>query len=205
YLLPPGDLEVILCSERETRRRAHEDDVDFLMRYLNIDKAALFYLAEMGGGELLPGDIKFEQAVDRKYDEFDEEILTDICKPDGEPYMNLLFRSRGGQYWVSLARLATSEYGLLLVSFAVTKARETCKQKLTLFLVDGLIYNFDSYNFEKLLGVLSKSDFQSALVLPPYQESNILDKDEGVVALKELDYLVQWQLRVLERSEWGEC
>ncbi|WP_426779367.1 hypothetical protein, partial [Pseudomonas aeruginosa] len=67
------------------------------MRYLNIDKAALFYLAEMGGGELLPGDIKFEQAVDRKYDEFDEEILTDICKPDGEPYMNLLFRSRGGQ------------------------------------------------------------------------------------------------------------
>lgn len=45
---PPGDLEVILCSERETRRRAHEDDVDFLMRYLNIDKAALFYLAEMG-------------------------------------------------------------------------------------------------------------------------------------------------------------
>lgn len=77
--------------------------------------------------------------------------------------------------------------------------------KLTLFLVDGLIYNFDSYNFEKLLGVLSKSDFQSALVLPPYQESNILDKDEGVVALKELDYLVQWQLRVLERSEWGEC
>ncbi len=205
YLLPPGDLEVILCSERETRRRAHEDDVDFLMRYLNIDKAALFYLAEMGGGELLPGDIKFEQAVDRKYDEFDEEILTDICKPDGEPYMNLLFRSCGGQYWVSLARLATSEYGLLLVSFAVTKARETCKQKLTLFLVDGLIYNFDSYNFEKLLGVLSKSDFQSALVLPPYQESNILDKDEGVVALKELDYLVQWQLRVLERSEWGEC
>ena len=202
YLLPPGDLEVILCSARETRRKPHEDDVDFLMRYLSIDKTALFYLAEMGGGELLPGDMRFEQAVDIEHNDFDEEISRKKYKSDDEPYVNLLFRRHGGQHWVTLNRLATSEYGKLLVSFAVTKARETCKQKLTLFLVDGLIYNFDKYNFEKVLSVLSKSDFQSALILPPYQEENILEKSKGNVELKRLDYLKQWQLKLLERSEY---
>ncbi|WP_206089936.1 hypothetical protein [Pseudomonas viridiflava] len=202
YLLPPGDLEVILCSERATRRKPHEDDVDFLMRYLSIDKTALFYLAEMGGGELLPGDMRFEQAVDIEYNDFDEEISKKKYKSDDEPYVNLLFRRHGGQHWVTLNRLATSEYGKLLVSFAVTKARETCKQKLTLFLVDGLIYNFDKYNFEQVLNVLSKSDFQSALILPPYQEENILEKSKGNVELKSLDYLKQWQLKLLERSEY---
>lgn len=202
YLLPPGDLEVILCSERETLRKPHEDDVDFLMRYLNIDKTALFYLAEMGGGELLPGDITFEQVVDIEYDDFDVKISKKRYKPDDEPYVKLLFRRHGGQHWVTLDRLARSEYGLLLLSFAASKARETCKQKLTLFLVDSLIYNFDKYNFEKVLNMLSKSDFQSALILPPYQEDNILEKSEGNVELKELNYLEQWQLKVLERSEY---
>lgn len=202
YLLPPGDLEVIFCSGRETRRKPHEDDVDFLMRYLGIDKTALFYLAAMGGGDLLPGNIKFEQAIDKEFDDYDEEILKKRYKIDEEPYMNLLFRRQGGEYWVTLDRLATSEYGLLLLSFAITKARETCKQKLTLFLVDGLIYNFDKFNFEKLLILLSKSDFQSALILPPYREADILDKNESSVKLKKLDYLESWQLKVLKRSEF---
>lgn len=202
YLLPPGDLEVIFCSERETRRKPHEDDVDFLMRYLGVDKTALFYLAEMGGGELLPGDIKFEHAVDVEYDEFDEEISKKRYKIDDEPYMNLVFRRLGSKYWVRLDRLATSEYGLLLLSFAITKAQETCKQKLTLFLVDGLLYNFDPYNFERLLLLLSKCDFQSALILPPYQEAKILERKEEGVYLKKLEYLESWQLKVLRRSEY---
>ncbi|WP_202906740.1 hypothetical protein [Pseudomonas amygdali] len=203
YLLPPGDLEVIICSEREIRRKSHEDDIDFLLRYLGIDKTALFHLAEMGGGELLPGDIKFEQTIDTKYDEDeDEDVSRKRYKIDGGPYMELFFRKLGGKYWVSLERLSTSEYGLLLLSFAITKARETCKQKLTLFLVDGLIYNFDSYNFEKLLVLLSRSDFQSALILPPRQEDNILDKTEGNVQLKKINYLESWQLRTLKRSEF---
>ncbi|WP_205620547.1 ATP-binding protein [Pseudomonas psychrophila] len=202
YLLPPGDLEVILCSERQTRRKPHEDDVDFLMRYLSIDKTALFYLAEMGGGELLPGDIKFEEAVDDDDDDDEEKIPKKKYKLDGEPYMNLLFRHRGGEFWVHLKYLSGSEYGLLLVSFAASKAHETCKQKLTLFLVDALIFNFDEFNFEKLLSMLSKSDFQSALILPPYQEENILEKSGASVELKKLAYLEQWQLKVLERSEY---
>ncbi|MBU0522379.1 MAG: hypothetical protein KKC24_11450 [Gammaproteobacteria bacterium] len=200
-LLPPGDLEIIFCSERETRYKPHEDHVDFLMRYLNIDKSALFALTKVGGGNLLPGEIVFTQAIDIEYDDDDEEIEKKRYKIDDSPFMELRFKQAHGEYWVGLDNLSTSEHARLLLDLAITKAKETCKQKLTLLLIDGLLFNLDQRNFEVILNVLTESDFQTALSLPPYREADVLDRGAGEVSLKKFAYLEAWRLAILKRSE----
>lgn len=194
-LLSPGDLEVIFCTEREQRIYDGEDNVDFLMRFLNVDNSALYAISKLGSDELLPRIIRFEQATEYDYDR-DEEIKK--RKPDGSPYMELQFKHSHSDDWISYDCLSTSEQGKLLIDLAITKAREVSKQRLTLLLIDDPISNFDSENFKWLLNVLSNSDFQSAVVLPPYRHDDVLDHENNNTRLQTLDYLEQWRLVTLK-------
>lgn len=195
YLLPPGDIEVIYCSEADRRKLDHEDDVDYLMRALNVDKSALFALAKIGSGPLLPGKITFERAM--LYDD-ETEVETPRSKQDGDAYYELRFKKRGSQGEpLPFVNLSTSEQGRIIIDLLIIKAREVSKQRLTILLIENLSINFDEINFELLLRVLSMEDFQIVVLLPPAREKDILDKTQEKPMLKELDYLKFWQLFVV--------
>lgn len=195
YLLPPGDIEIIYCSESDTRKLDQEDDIDFLMRALNVDKSALFALAKRGAGPIIPGDIAFVHASESD-DDTEEERQK--FKTDGSPYFELMFKRHGAQRPpLSFDSLSSSEKARILLNFIILKAREVSKERLTLLLIESLSINFDSGNFETLLRTLSSEDFQVIVLLPPYREEDILKPDAKKPELLELDYLNSWQLSVI--------
>lgn len=196
-LLPPGDIAVIFCSSRDLNHRHNEDDIDFLTRFLNIDKSSLFSLLKNHERDLIKGDVRFERAFDYD-DENDREIGRK--KPDEEPYMELQFRHAGRPHWVPYETLATSEKSLLLLDLAVAAAQEISKQRLTLFLLDGLDSNFDPNNFRKLISCLSNVTFQVLSIVPVNMEHEVLARVERAVSSKELDYLESWNIVKLSRS-----
>ena len=115
-----------------------------------------------------------------------------------EFYELVLTRTRAGSdIDVSYNGLSTSEKGRLLLALSITKAREVAKQRLTLLIVECLAFNFDENNFEKLLRVLEKEDFQVLVTLPPIREKSIIEVDNGTKKLRDLDYLRDWTLREL--------
>ena len=198
-LLTPGDLEVIVCSSRTAHIRPEEDHIDFLKRYLNVDESAVMAIVKLGARPLLDGQIRFVQATKPQKD--DEDKIENIYKDNGEPYMELeiLQEYDYDQHWVDFDNLSGSEQARLLAGLLIIKAKEVSKQRLTLLLIDGVGLTLDTGNFKHLLNTLSTADFQTAIVLPPYREGDILEKDSSGVKLKKLDYLKPWKLVVLER------
>ncbi|CRM31945.1 hypothetical protein HX810_23135 [Pseudomonas salomonii] len=196
-LLPPGDISVIVCSSRNTLMVRGEDHIDFLSRYLDVDKSALMAIIGLGGGPLLEGDLRFRHAC--KLSEESEDEYVEIYKENNEPYMELEFRHLHEEYWLSFDCLSGSEKGKLLAGLLITKAKEVSKQRLTLLLIDGVISTLDKQNFEKLLQTLSATSFQTVIVLPPYRESDVIEFDGSTFKLKESDYLKSWKLVILER------
>lgn len=194
-LLPPGDIEVIYCSEADCHRSNHEDDVDFMMRVLNVDKVTLFALAKIGTKSLMPGDVKFQQAMD--YHDDDCEVLFPVSKENGEPYYELVFKKENKDSFLSFGGLSGTEQDRLILDLLITKAREICKQRLTLLLIENLSSLFDSYNFEALLRCLEKEGFQVVLTLPRVREAEILNSTIKNPRLKSLDYLESWNLSVI--------
>ncbi len=190
-LLPPGDLEVIYCSENDRYRLPDEDDIDFMMRVLSVDKSALFALAKIGTNTLIPGQIKIEQAM---ADDDDGEGSHPALKDDGRPYYELLFKMAPMKDFLPYELLSGSEQGRLILDLLITKAREISKQRLTLLLIESLAINFDSGNFEKLLKALGKEEFQVLVTLPPGREKDILQVGAKPPALQTRDYLESWQL-----------
>jgi len=195
-LLPPGDLEIIFCSSIQGKQKESEDDIDFMMNILNIDKSALFALTKIGTKSLMTGKIKFEHAEEE--DEYDDEKTHKIYKENGDKYFELLFKRDDSDYYVSLNGLSTSEQAKLILDLQITKAREISKQRLTLILIEELIYNFDENSFKSLLLALEQEEFQTIISIPPYRESDILNIEKDNIFLKNLDYLEQWKLETLK-------
>ena len=195
-LLPPGDIEVIYCSEKDARKIDHEDDIDFMMRVLGVDKVTLFILAKIGTKSLMPGELKFEIATD--YNEDDEsETLHKVYKDSGEPYFQLLFKKEKGNDFISFGSLSGTEKNRLILELLITKAREVAKQRLTLLLIDDLPSLFDEYNFKTLLLNLEKEDFQVVVTLPRVRENDLLESKKDMPKLKPIDYLNSWRLSVI--------
>lgn len=195
-LLPPGDLEVIYCSSPESKKRDGEDDVDFLMRVLNVDKSALYAICDVGTKSVMPGDIRFVHA--RVYDE-ERDKEYPKHKDNGDSHYNLEIRSRGRDFFVSYDGLSGSEKDRLVLDLTVAKAREVCKERLTLLLIEDLCFGLDPTNFANLLRALENEDFQSVVSLPPARENEVLDKSESgsVPTLNEANYLAKWRLVVV--------
>ncbi|MDX8126450.1 hypothetical protein QLH52_04100 [Methylomonas sp. OY6] len=194
YILPPGDLEIVFCSESDSHKLKSEDDIDLMMRVLNVDKSALFALASIGTKTIIPGEIKFEHA-----EEWDEtnDIASPKHKEDGSPYYKLLFKMSPRAEFLPYANLSKSEKGRLIIDLLITKAREISKQRLTLLLIESLAINFDAGNFKSLLEALTNEEFQSVVSLPPIRENDVLDNFAGQPKLKKLEYLESWRLAIV--------
>lgn len=192
-LLPPGDLEVIYCSESERRKLDSEDDVDFMMRVLSVDKSAFYALAKIGVNTLIPGEIKIQQA-----EEEDASGVSNLMyKANGKPHFEVLFKIAPRTFFVPYELLSSSEQGRLILDLQITKAREICKQRLTLLLIESLSINFDAESFETLLKQLAKEEFQVVVSLPPYLEHKLLQNDTGPYTLQTYGYLDSWHLAII--------
>ncbi|WP_323929469.1 hypothetical protein [Aeromonas caviae] len=198
-LLPPGDIAVIYCSSHENRFLHNEDHVDFFTRYLNVDEGSLISLIKHRTNTLLDGEIKIVYG-EKEDDDYDPPKKIRRKKEDGEYYKELHFRHTGRPYWVPYERLSHSEKGMLLLDLALAAAREISKQRLTLFMIDDLIYYLDDCNFKKYIESLSEGDFQVLSIIPPKMEDYILEKKGTNISLKELDYLTSWKLQETHHS-----
>ncbi|QEI05530.1 hypothetical protein FXN63_06510 [Pigmentiphaga aceris] len=193
-LLPPGDIEVILCSSNDAEQRTDEDDVEFLMRLLNIDHSTVHALLSLAVGKLLPGKYRIAQGYE------DNEHGTDVqlrFKINGKPHFELQFSD--GNSWLPLSSLSKSSTDKVILDLFIAKAREVAKQRLTLFLVDGISFNFDEPNYQNLLNTIAAEEFQAVLCLPPRQEQFLLEKREGLLRLKDVAHLRSWDLIQLTR------
>lgn len=192
-LLPPGDIEFIYCSEEGRRKLEHEDDVDFLLRVLNLDKSALIALSRTSKGVLMPGEFIFSQADDDSDDEAEEPVAKRV-KADGRPYIEIRFKKLGHNFFVSYGGLSSSEQVRLLLDLFISKAREVSKQRLTVFMAEDLPDSLDQDNFAKLLTALANEPFQSLLSLPRSQEKAVFDWNSGTGNIREVDHLRGWTL-----------
>ncbi len=194
-LLPPGDIEVIFCSEDDSRKHDGEDDLRFLMRSLNVDLSALRELIDIGQADFFDGKLHIREEVEE--DDFGNRCIR--RDEYGKEFFELvLTMARGGATFdVAYNGLSTSEKGRLLLALSITKAREVAKQRLTLLIVECLAINFDEKNFENLLTALKKEDFQVLVTIPPIRENSIIEVDAGNKKLRDLDYLCDWTLREL--------
>lgn len=191
-LLPPGDIEVIYSNEKELKLLEGEDHIDLMKRILNVDHAALMTLCCIGTKTLKAGEIKFEQ--DTVEDEFDEEQEKPRVKNEyRDPFMELMFKEKGTDEYLSLDQLAKSTRAKLILDLQITKARETAKQRLTLLMVEDFCSNFDKGSFEELLRIFQGEDFQVIVSLPYHLNIEIIDDDFN--SLKDKDYLTSWRLR----------
>lgn len=202
-LLPPGDLEIIYCDIDDIRPHIHEDHIDLMKRVLNVDKTALMSLCSIGTKTLMAGEIKFEQGIEYVESEFsyegDDYIPKRKLKLDENPFYELHFKSKDNKLntFVTYDRLATSERAKLILDLQITKARETAKQRLTLLIVEGLVSNFDEYNFKVLLEALVHENFQVIVSIPPYLKTNLIDENEGLLVLHSHEYLKNWRLSIV--------
>lgn len=194
-LLPPGDIEVLLCSSNDTVQRHDEDDVEFLMRLLRLDKSALHALLGLAVGHLLPGRYRVVQGSQDNEDGTDVQPRWHV---NGKPYFELEF-SAGGP-WLPLLALSKSQTDKVILDLFIAKAREVAKQRLTLLLIDGVSFNFDEINYRKLLSTIAAEQFQAILCLPLLQENHLLEKDNGLVQLKNIEYLRPWNLIKINKN-----
>lgn len=176
-ILPPGDLEVIYCAIPDCSKTDEEDDVDFMMRVLNVDKTALYALADLGTTTIIPGKMHFEQA--NVYAGESEEISLPRLKLNRFPYYELKFKIESRSFFLSYDSLSGSEKIMLIIDLFITKAREITRQKLTLLLIDELGCYLDRGNFEKLIYFLANQDFQTIISLPPAWESEFIENVDG--------------------------
>jgi hypothetical protein len=80
----------------------------------------------------------------------------------------------------------------------MSKAREVCKQRLTLLLIDDFVGSLDEGNYINLMEKLSGEDFQSVAVLPSAIEKKIAEEVDGIIKLRELEYLSSWSLFIVD-------
>ena len=193
-LLPPSDLEVIYCTQHEITKSPYEDDIDFMMRLLNIDKSVLFSLARIGTNSIIPGEIKFEKAME---EDDETESLKPRYKENGKPYFELLFKMSMRDDFVTYDALSTGEKSKLIIDLLITKARQVSNKRLTLLLLDDLPSIFDRGSFETLLRQLANEEFQVVVTLPYNREKDILQVDNGQSILQTLDYLESWRLAII--------
>jgi len=196
-LLPPGDLEVIYCDDKDKRIKEHEDDIDFMMRVLNIDKSSLYSLIDIGTKTLMAGKIQFVHGTYEEEDDYGDYKLYSKYKSNDEPYNELEFKHDNRDGFIPFNCLSSSEQSMLILDLQISKAREVAKQKLTLLLIENLAINFDKNNFENLLRILEQEDFQVIVSIPPYREDQILHKEQGKILLNDFDYLDQWRLSLI--------
>lgn len=193
-LLPPGDIEMIYCSEQSRMRLDHEDDLDFLMRVLNLDKSALLALSRLSKGVLMPGTMHFAHADE---DSEDEAPPPKKFKADGAAHIELSFKKKDRDFDVSFAGLSSSEQSRLILDLFIAKAREVAKQRLTLLMIEDLANSFDDTNFATLLNALTTEPFQSLVTLPPKHVKSSLDTSGAERLLKDLPHLSAWRLVTL--------
>ena len=170
-----------------------------MMRILNVDKSALFSLADIGTKTLMAGEIKFEHAVEE--DEEDWEITYPKYKNDDTPYYILTFKYSNKVGFISFDGLSSSEKTMLILDLQITKAREVAKQRLTLLLIEELALSLDFNNFTNLLKILKNEEFQVLVSLPLYWDNKILNIEKTNISLKDLSCLEQWRLEVIGQKD----
>ncbi len=196
-LLPPGDVELMYCCEDSSRKHEAEDELDFFMRVLNLDKSALLALCNLTKGVLMPGEFRFVHAKEDAEDGEEERPDRKRYKVDGSPYMELEFRKQPHNFYVSYAGLSGSERNRLILDLAIAKAREVAKQRLTLLMIENLADTFDKGNFAELLTALAREPFQCLMTLPSRHEARMVVNDGQDLALAEAEYLSAWKLVTL--------
>lgn len=194
-LLPPGDIEVVYCSKEDAQKQEGEDDIDYFMRVLDVDRVTLNALVNIGTKSLIPGSLKFQHAKD--YEDDDSELLVACYKENGEPYYELTFLKENKDKLLPYSCLSGSEKDMLLLDLLITKAREICKQRLTLLLIEDQSLVLDTSNFKKLLKCLASENFQVVVSTPPLIEKEVIDYESEKPTLKELDHLESWTLSIL--------
>lgn len=199
-LLPPGDIEVVYCSENDLSRKEGEDDLDLFLRLLNVDKSALLSLVRSGTSTVMPGRTEFRPAYTEN--DFGEKILR--YKNDGEQYFELMFKKESWDFFIPFTKLSGSEQGRVVVELLVVKAREVCKQRLTLLLVEGMIWTLDIGNFETLLMKLSDEEFQVVVSLPPWLAKEVVTLNDGTWEIQEKYWLTGWSLAEIDALDSSE-
>lgn len=176
YLLPPGDIEIVYCSDEEVRQRSHEDDFEYLMRVVGVDSSALLALNSDSGTGLTLGELSFRKAT--VWDD-SEECDRGKYKPNGERYIEAVVAMRDFDAEVTLNNLSSSQHGQLILDLQIRKAREVCKQRLTLLIVDPLCRSFQIEKFSTLLSTVEKEDFQCLIQIPGKVECLIFEMKDG--------------------------
>jgi len=193
-LLPPGDIEFIYCSAEDISRKYQEDDVDFLMNALSIDRSALVALLKHGTTTVLPGTLIL--AVDSEEDENGNSRPRQ--KENGEPYWQLRVKLDSKSSSLGYTQLSGSEQTRIILDLLISKAREVAKQRLTILLIDHLVSSFDAINFGKVLNTLSLEEFQSVVAMPAGQTDGLLDIEGDSATFKELPAVRGWRLVTLQ-------
>ncbi len=195
-LLPPGDVAFIFCERDPLQRLNGEDDLDLLMRVLDLDKSALLALARLSTGVLMAGDFRFSHVEEDIEDKTGDKPQKRI-KEDGSPYMELSFKKARGESFISFAGLSGSEHTRLVLDLFISKAREVAKERLTLLMLDDIVNSLDDGNFGHLLDALSKESFQSLVVLPPRKENSFLNVDGDAASLGDENRFSEWRVATL--------
>lgn len=195
-LLPPGDVAFIYCKSEPLWRRNGEDDLDLLMRVLDLDKSALLALARLSAGVLMAGDFKFSHAEEDIEDETGDQPRTRI-KVDGSPYIELSFQKANSKSSISYAGLSGSEQTRLVLDLFISKAREVAKERLTLLMLDDIVNSLDDGNFGHLLEALPKESFQSLVALPPGKAKSFLNVDKDTARLGDENRFSEWRVATL--------
>lgn len=198
--MPPSDIEVIYYPSQIRDRFTEEDDLQFLMRILVVDKSALKTMcSDLGSNTLVKGEFYFEQSKSQDEDNGTETL---DLNEDSTPLLKLICKLDGRDFSTTFNGLSRSEQLRIIMSFFIIKARELSKQKLTLLILETDSINFDENNFKKLLNVLLEQPFQVVLNVPNARYTNVIDVDElGNPSLKSHDYLERWSLAKIESEK----
>lgn len=210
--LPPADLEVIFAASwvRGPTRGEGEDDVDMLATMLCVDRATVFALLENERREFVPfpfqwqhvHEVELEHEQEDDYDYDDEETDGDEAatavvpkyKENGEPFLEVRCKMDEDGNYLSFESLSSSEQNCVILELLIAKARETCKHRLTLLLIDAeSAYRLSDYGFERLLVTLAGEEFQSVVALPGGRE-DYAEKIRTNTIPKALSFLEPWQV-----------
>jgi hypothetical protein len=208
--LPPADLEVIFAASwvRGPTRGEGGDDVDMLATMLCVDRATVFALLENERREFVPFPLRWQHVHEvelehEQEDDYDDEdtdgdeadtVVVPKYKENGEPFLEVCCKMDEDGDYLSFESLSGSEQNCVILELLIAKARETCKHRLTLLLIDAeSAYRLSDYGFERLLVTLAGEDFQSVVVLPGVRQ-DYAEKIRTKTIPEAPSFLEPWQV-----------
>lgn len=162
-----------------------------LAELLSVDHAAILMLLENEDGALLPVPFLCQQQMGEG--EADCESVP-VFKKNDAPFLEISCKMGNEPGYRPIHTLSGSEQNRLILDLLIAKARVTCKQRLTLLLIDDdLTSNFSKPTFEHLLRTLATEDFQVVVTLPHAHGSYARSIEDGGLP-EEMAFLDSWQV-----------